>query len=101
AGITSVNETTGSGDGQLSSPPQSRGTRGKAEEYLGHGDGQETAAVWAAVAQVHATLALAAPHAADSGEATPRLPPPLHTAEFSTPEVSEKEASWDEKRRDR
>jgi hypothetical protein len=32
----------------------------KAEEYLGQGDGQESAAVWAAVAQVHATLALAA-----------------------------------------
>jgi hypothetical protein len=32
----------------------------KAAEYLGHGDGQEAAAVWAAVAQVHATLALAA-----------------------------------------
>jgi hypothetical protein len=32
----------------------------KAAEYLGQGDGQATAAVWAAVAQVHATLALAA-----------------------------------------
>jgi len=32
----------------------------KAAEYLGHGDGQESAAVWAAVAQVHATLAVAA-----------------------------------------
>jgi hypothetical protein len=32
----------------------------KAAEYLGHGDGQESAVVWAAVAQVHATLALAA-----------------------------------------
>jgi len=32
----------------------------KAEKYLGRGDGQDTAAVWAAVAQVHATLALAA-----------------------------------------
>jgi hypothetical protein len=32
----------------------------KASEYLGQGDGQESAAVWAAVAQVHATLALAA-----------------------------------------
>jgi hypothetical protein len=32
----------------------------KASEYLGHGDGQESATVWAAVAQVHATLALAA-----------------------------------------
>ena len=32
----------------------------KAAEYLGHGDGQDSAAVWAAVAQVHATLAVAA-----------------------------------------
>jgi hypothetical protein len=32
----------------------------KAGEYLGQGDGQDSAAVWAAVAQVHATLALAA-----------------------------------------
>jgi hypothetical protein len=32
----------------------------KASEYLGHGDGQESAAVWAAVAQTHAILALAA-----------------------------------------
>ena len=31
----------------------------KAREYLGQGDGQDSAAVWAAVAQVHATLALA------------------------------------------
>jgi hypothetical protein len=32
----------------------------KASGYLGHGDGQDGAAVWAAVAQVRATLALAA-----------------------------------------
>ena len=32
----------------------------KAHEYLGRGEGQDSAAVWAAVAQVHATLALAA-----------------------------------------
>ena len=32
----------------------------KASEYPGQGDGQDSAAVWAAVAQVHATLALAA-----------------------------------------
>jgi hypothetical protein len=32
----------------------------KAAEYLGRGDGQDSAAVWAAVAQVHATLAVAA-----------------------------------------
>lgn len=27
----------------------------KAHEHLGQGDGQESAAVWAAVAQIHAT----------------------------------------------
>jgi hypothetical protein len=32
----------------------------KADEYLGQGEGQQSAAVWAAVAQIHATLALAA-----------------------------------------
>ena len=32
----------------------------KAGAYLGQGDGQDSAAVWGAVAQVHATLALAA-----------------------------------------
>lgn len=32
----------------------------KANEYLGQGEGQHSAAVWAAVAQVHAILALAA-----------------------------------------
>jgi hypothetical protein len=32
----------------------------KADEYVGRGEGQESAAVWAAVAQIHATLALAA-----------------------------------------
>jgi head-tail adaptor len=32
----------------------------KAGEYLGQGDGQDSATVWAAVAQVHATLAVAA-----------------------------------------
>lgn len=30
----------------------------KAHEYLGQGDGQNSAAVWAAVAQIHATLDL-------------------------------------------
>jgi hypothetical protein len=34
------------------------GLAAKAAEYLGQGDGQDSAAVWAAVAQVHATLAL-------------------------------------------
>ena len=32
----------------------------KAAEYLGQGGGQDTAGVWATVAQVHATLAVAA-----------------------------------------
>jgi hypothetical protein len=32
----------------------------EAQKLLGHGDGQATAAAWAAVAQVHADLALAA-----------------------------------------
>ena len=32
----------------------------KAHDYLGQGEGQDSAAAWAAVAQVHATLALAA-----------------------------------------
>lgn len=32
----------------------------EAEKLLGQGDGQSTAAAWAAAAQVHATLALAA-----------------------------------------
>lgn len=32
----------------------------KADEYLGQGEGQDSAAVWAAVAQIHATLAVAA-----------------------------------------
>jgi hypothetical protein len=46
----------------------------KAAEYLGQGDGQESAAVWAAVAQVHATLALAAPRVPDSGEGPTPIP---------------------------
>jgi hypothetical protein len=32
----------------------------KAHEHLGQGEGQETVIAWAAVAQVHATLAIAA-----------------------------------------
>ena len=47
----------------------------KAAEYLGRGDGQESAAVWAAVAQVHATLALAAAATAkDTPAAQPMAP---------------------------
>lgn len=50
----------------------------KAAEYLGRGDGQDTAAVWAAVAQVHATLALAA--AAGKGVSHGERPGPLPAA---------------------
>jgi hypothetical protein len=47
----------------------------KATEYLGQGDGQESAAVWAAVAQVHATLAVAAAlKAAPASRERPRIP---------------------------
>jgi len=41
----------------------------KAAEYLGQGDGQVAAGTWAAVAQVHATLAVAA-----TFERTPKPP---------------------------
>jgi hypothetical protein len=44
---------------------RAEGLAAKAAEYLGQGDGQATAAVWAAVAQVHATLAVAAAHNPD------------------------------------
>ena len=44
----------------------------KASEYLGQGDGQDSVAVWAAVAQVHATLAL---DAAIATTAAARAPP--------------------------
>ncbi|MBV9095910.1 MAG: hypothetical protein JO132_18910 [Streptosporangiaceae bacterium] len=44
----------------------------EAHKHLGHGDGQSTAALWAAVAQVHATLALAA--AATAGNSGPQPP---------------------------
>jgi hypothetical protein len=45
----------------------------KAGEYLGQGDGQDSAAVWAAVAQVHATLALASAAETVRGSRPPRL----------------------------
>jgi hypothetical protein len=52
----------------------------KASEYLGRGDGQESAAVWAAVAQVHATLAVAAAiEAASAIRETPEIPVPENT----------------------
>jgi hypothetical protein len=44
----------------------------KASEYLGQGHGKDSAAVWAAVAQVHATLAL---DAAIATTAAARAPP--------------------------
>lgn len=45
----------------------------KAHEYLGQGDGQESAAVWAAVAQIRATLALAAATALGTAAAEGRV----------------------------
>jgi hypothetical protein len=49
----------------------------EAHKHLGHGDGQATAAVWAAVAQVHATLAVAAAIEAGSGSrGRPEIPTP-------------------------
>ncbi len=56
----------------------------KASEYLGREDGQESAATWAALAQVHASLALAAAimlnpegrqRAAAAAPSRTRLPP--------------------------
>jgi hypothetical protein len=53
----------------------------KASEYLGREDGQESAAAWAALAQVHASLALAAAIMANSegrqqaASSRPQLPP--------------------------
>jgi hypothetical protein len=49
----------------------------KAAELLGQGDGQASAAVWAAMAQVYATLALAAVERGASGR---RGPGPLPVA---------------------
>jgi predicted trehalose synthase len=43
-----------------------------AHDYLGQGDGQDSAAVWAAVAQIHATLALAAASALGTAAAEGR-----------------------------
>jgi hypothetical protein len=50
----------------------------KAAEYLGQGDGQDSAAVWAAVAQVHATLALASATAAKDTPAAHDVHSPKH-----------------------
>lgn len=47
----------------------------EARQHLGQGEGQETAAVFAAVAQVHATLAVAAAlAAAPARQERPELP---------------------------
>jgi len=53
----------------------------KAAEYLGRGDGQDTAGVWAAVAQVHATLAVAATsEPAQAGSTHPKASATRHGA---------------------
>jgi hypothetical protein len=44
----------------------------EAHKLLGHGDGQATASVWAAVAQTHAVLALAAATAVGTSSADSR-----------------------------
>lgn len=49
----------------------------EAHKHLGHGEGQATAAVWAAVAHVHATLAVAAAiEAGSSSRERPGSPTP-------------------------
>ena len=47
-------------DDRATASPQGEELAAKASGYPGQGDGQDSVAVWAAVAQVHATLALAA-----------------------------------------
>jgi hypothetical protein len=51
----------------------------KAAELLGQGDGQTSAAVWAAVAQVYATLALASAERGASSRGRP-VPVPVTAA---------------------
>jgi len=64
----------------------------KAAEYLGQGDGQDNAAVWAAVAQVHATLALAtATGGGASGRAVRDDPGPRPS---SSPRLSDPDADF-------
>ena len=54
----------------------------KAAEYLGQGDGQNSAGVWAAVAQVHATLAVAATfQRPQTGSTHPEAATPQHRPE--------------------
>ena len=68
----------------MTAPGYSPGYYGKAEElaaearsYLGQGAGKDAAAVLAAVAQVHATLAVAeAIEAAFASRRKPDIPPP-------------------------
>ena len=68
----------------MTAPGYSPGYYGKAEElaaearsYLGQGAGKDAAAVLAAVAQVHATLAVAeAIEAALARRRRPEIPPP-------------------------
>jgi hypothetical protein len=58
----------------------------KAAEYLGQGDGQDAAGVWAAVAQVHATLAVAATFER-TRLAAPTPKPPPHSAALKPPVI--------------
>ena len=53
----------------------------KAAKYLGQGDGQNSAGVWAAVAQVHAILAVAATfERPETGGTHPEAAPTSHGA---------------------
>jgi hypothetical protein len=56
----------------------------KAAEYLGQGDGQDSAAIWAAVAQVHATLAVAAARGLNTEQVPERFPSMLSAHERET-----------------
>jgi hypothetical protein len=58
-------------------PGQAEAFAAEAVKYLGQGGGAETAAVWAALAQVHATLAVAAAiEAAALSRGRPEVPGP-------------------------
>lgn len=63
----------------------------KAAEYLGQGGGQDSAAVWAAVAQVHATLALAAATAAKDASAAHDVRSPSQSRPVSAKELTDRE----------
>ncbi len=63
----------------MTAPEHSKAEEFAAEavRYLSQGDGRETAAVWAAVAQVYATLAVAAAiEAASVSRGRPGIPAP-------------------------